>query len=185
MQSLNSNPLRTVYNRYGPTTDRNDISAGYAAVIGAIFVSALYIMSVWFVDSGVFNLHWSPYFAELEFNWVVYSATVGLAFAVPAAFLVGAVGWRIVPTQTAFNGALKGAIGAVATYFVAFVPIAAVVFVIEIASPESVGVGIALANALELSGLFVAVGFILTCWLAIPVGCLVGLVYAARRPTAT
>jgi len=122
MQSPNSNPLRTVYNRYGPTTDRSDIAAGYAAVLGAVCVSALYITSVWFVESGIFDLNWSPYFAALEFNWVVYSTTVGLAFAVPAAFLVGAVGWRIVPTQTAFSGALKGTLGAVATYFVTFVP---------------------------------------------------------------
>ncbi|WP_049919997.1 hypothetical protein [Halobiforma nitratireducens] len=183
MESPNSNSLRTVFNRYGPTTDRSDIAAGYAAVIGAIFVSALYITSVWFVESGIFDLSWSPYFAALEFNWVVYSATVGLAFAVPASFLVGAVGWRIVPTQTTFSGALKGAVGAVATYFVAFVPIAAVVFVMEIASSESVGFGIAITNALELSGLFVAVGFMLTWWLAIPVGCLVGLIHAARHPT--
>lgn len=184
MQSPNSNPLRAVYRQYGPTTDRNDIVAGYAAVIGAIFVSVLYITSVWFVDSGVFDLNWSPYFAALEFNWVVYSAMLGLAFAVPAAFFAGAVGWRIFPTQTTVSGALKGAIGAVATYFVAFVPIAAVVFVLEIASSEPAGVGVAMANALELSGLFVAVGFILTWWLAVPVGCLVGVVYTARRQTS-
>ncbi|MFC5280100.1 hypothetical protein ACFPM1_15220 [Halorubrum rubrum] len=184
MQSPNSNSLRTVYSRYGPTTDRNDIVAGYAAGIGAIFVSALYITSVWFVDSTVFDLSWSPYFAALEFNWVVYSGVIGLAFAVPAAFFVGAVGWRITPTQTASGGALKGAVGAVATFLVAFVPIAAVVFVLEITSSESVGAGIALANALELSGIFIAVGFILTWWLAIPVGCLVGVVYTARRPIA-
>lgn len=185
MQSPNSNLLRAVYSQYGPTTDRNDIVAGYAAVIGAISVSALYITSVWLVESGVFDLNWSPYFAALEFNWVVYSATLGLAFAVPAAFFVGAVGWRIFPTQTTFSGALKGTIGAVATYLVAFVPIVAVVFVLEIASSEPAGVGIVLANALELSGIFVAVGFILTWWLAIPVGCLVGVVYTARRQTAT
>lgn len=185
MQSPNSNSLRAVYRQYGPTTDRNDIVAGYAAVIGAILVSALYITSVWLVDTGVFDLNWSPYFAELEFNWVVYSASIGLAFAVPAAFFVGSVGWRVFPTQTTFSGTLKGAIGAVATYFVAFVPIAAVVFVLEITSSEPSGVGIALVNALELSGLFVGVGFILTWWLAIPVGCLVGVVYTTRRRTST
>ena len=185
MQSPNSNPLRAVYRQYGPTTDRNDIVAGYAAAIAAISVSVLYITSVWLVDSGVFDLGWSPYFAALEFNWVIYSASIGLVFAVPAAFFVGSVGWRISPAQTMFSGALKGAIGAVATYFVAFVPIAAVVFVLEIASSEPSGVGIVLANALELSGLFVAVGFILTWWLAIPVGCLVGVVYPARRKNST
>ena len=183
MLSPNVNSLRTVCSRYGPTTDRNDIVAGYAAVIGAILVSALYITSVWFVDSGIFDLNWSPYFATLEFNWVVYSAVVGLAFAVPAAFCVGAIGWRITPTQTAFSGGLKGAVGAVATYLVAFIPIAAVVFVLEVVSSESVGVGISLANAPELSGIFVTVGFMLTWWLAIPVGCLVGVVYTARRPS--
>lgn len=184
MQSPNSNSLRAVYNRYGPTTDRNDIVVGYTAAIGATFVSALYITSVWLVDSGALDLNWSPYFATLEFNWVVYSATRGLVVAIPTAFLVGAIGWRIAPTRTAFGGALKGAIGAVATYVVAFVPTAAVLFVLAISSSESVWAGIALANALELSGLFVAVGFVFTWWLAIPVGCLLGVVYTARRPTA-
>lgn len=183
MQPPNSNSHRSMFNQYGPTTDRSDIAAGYAAVIGAIVVSALYITSVWVIESGIFDPGWSPYFTALEFNWVVYSATVGLVFAVPAAFLVGVFSWRIVSTQTPFGGALKGAVGAVATYIVAFVPIAAVVFVMELASSESVGIGIAVANALGLSGFFVLVGFMLTWWLAIPVGCLVGLVYAARRST--
>jgi hypothetical protein len=185
MQSPNSNSLQTVYSQYGPKTDRNDIVAGYTAVLGTILVSALYISSVWFIDAGMFDLSWSPYFATLEFNWVVYSSTIGMAFAVPAAFFVGAIGWRIAPTQTALSGALNGAIGAVATYLVAFVPIVAVVFALEVSGSESAGVGIALANALELSGIFVAVGFILTWWLAIPMGCLMGVIYTARRPTAT
>ena len=93
MQSPNSQSLRAMYNRYGPTTDRNDIVAGYAAVLGAVCVSALYITSVWVVDAGVLDLNGSPYFAALEFNWVVYSATVGLAFAVPAAFLGPTIGF--------------------------------------------------------------------------------------------
>lgn len=185
MQSPNPDTLQTVYNRYGPKTNRNDIVAGYTATIGAILVSALYITSVWVVNAEIFGLNWSPYFATLEFNWVVYSSTTGMIFAVPAAFFVGTIGWRIAPTQTPLSGALKGAIGAVATYLVAFVPIVSVVSVLEAGRSESVGAGIALANAVELSGIFVAVGFILTWWLAIPVGSLIGVAYTARRPHTT
>lgn len=182
MQSPNRHPLQTVYGRYGPGTDRNDVAAGYAAAIGAVLAATLYVTSVWLVDSGRIGLDWSPYFAELEFHWVVYSATVGLVVAVPAAFLVGMLGWRLVPTRTAFNGALKGAVGTVATYVVAFVPVTTLVFVGEV---QSVAAGVALVNALELAALFVGVGFVLTWWLTIPIGCLVGVVYTASRPSAT
>lgn len=183
IQSSNRHALRTAYNRYGPGTDRDDIAAGYAAAISAILAAVLYVTSVWLVDSGRFGLEWSPYFASLEFHWVVYSATVGLIFAVPAAFLVGVVGWRVVPTQTAFSGALRGVFGAVATYVVAFVPIAALLFVVG-AGVESVAAGVAVVNGLELASLFIAVGFVLTWWLTIPVGCLVGVAYTVSRPTA-
>ena len=182
MRSPNPDSLQTVYSRYGPRTDRNDIAAGYTAVLGAILVSALYVTSVWVIDSGVFGIDWSPYFAALEFHWVVYSAIVGLGFAVPSAFFVGTIGWRITPAQTTFRGALNGAIGAVVTYLVAVVPVAATVFVLEVNSGAA---GFAFWNALELSALTVGVGFALTWWLAIPIGCLAGVVHVVRQPTAS
>lgn len=179
----NRHALRTAYDRYGPGTDRNDIAAGYAAAIGAILAGVLYVTSVWLINSERFAVDWSPYFAALEFNWVVYSATVGLVFAVPAAFLVGVVGWRVVPTQTAFSGALKGAVGAVATYVVAFLPITVLLFVVG-AGGEPVAAGAAVVNGVELAGFIIAVGFMLTCWLTIPIGCLVGVAYTVSRSGA-
>lgn len=175
MQPPRSTSLRSVVRQYGPGTDRSDVATGYTAAVGAVFVSALYVASVWVVDEGVLDLDWSPYFATLEFHWAVYAATAGLLVAVPTAFLVGVVGWRLTPPRTAFCGAVKGAVGAVATYVAALVPLAAVYVL---------GGEMTLANALELSGFVVAVGFALTWWLAVPVGSLVGAVRAVRRPKA-
>lgn len=181
MQSPNPGSLRTVCSRYGPGSDRSDIAAGYTAALAAVLVSALYVTSVWVVESGVLDVDWSPYFAALEFHWVVYAATVGLAFAVPAAFFVGTVGWRITPARTTFRGALHGAIGAVATYLVAVMPVAATVIAFKIVA----GAGdFALWNALELSAFAVGAGFALTWWLALPIGCLAGVAQVARRPAA-
>ncbi|SDR42222.1 hypothetical protein [Natronobacterium texcoconense] len=180
MLPSNQDALRTTYDQYGPGTDRDDIAAGYAAAIGAVLAAALYIFSVWLVDSGHLGLDWSPYFAALEFHWVVYFSTVGSVIAAPTAFLIGVAGWRAIQTQTAFSGALRGVVGAVATYVAAFVPIAAMFFV---TGAGSAAAGSALANALELAGIVVAVGFALTWWLTIPVGCLVGVVYTVNSST--
>lgn len=180
MQSPNTGPLQTVCSRYGPRTDRTDIAAGYTAALGAILVSALYITSVWVIDSEVLDIGWSPYFTALEFHWAVYSAMVGLVFAVPTAFFVGATGWHLAPTQTTFRGAVNGAIGAVVTYLLAVIPIATTVFVFEVTSKAT---GRAFTNALELSALTTGVGFILTWWLAIPIGCIAGVVHVARQST--
>jgi len=178
MESPNRDPLQQAFRRYGPRTDRNDIAAGYAAAVGAVLAATLYIASVWLIESSLFTHEWSPYFTALEFNWVVYSSTVGLIVAVPAAFLVGAVGWRVSPSQTISSGVLKGTVGAVATYLVAFVLLTALLFLIE---AGSVWAGAALFTAIELAGLIIGVGFVLTWWLTIPIGCIVGSVYATRR----
>jgi hypothetical protein len=173
MQSPDLQTLRTAYRRYGPGTDRDDLAAGYAAATGAVLVAALYAASVWAIDAEVVDLGWTPYFATIEYNWAVYAATTGLLFAVPAAFLVGVAGWRIAPARSAFRGAVVGAVGAVAAYLVAFVPLAA----------GAVAAG-GVANPFELAAVAVAAALVLTWWLAVPVGGLVGVVYAARRPKA-
>lgn len=178
MQSPDLHTLQTAYRRYGPGTDRDDLAAGYAAATGAVLVAALYAASVWAIDAGVVDLGWTPYFATIEYHWAVYAATTGLVFAVPAAFLVGVAGWRIAPARSAFRGAVVGAVGAVAAYLVAFVPLAAGA---AVANAGSGGV----ANAFELAAFVVGVALVLTWWLAIPLGGLVGVVYAARRPTPT
>lgn len=173
MQSPRSTSIQSLLRRYGPGTERSDVAAGYTAAVGAVFVAALYVASVWAIKNGVVDLGWSPYFAELEFHWAVYAGTAGLAVAAPTAFLVGVAGWRLLSPQTMLRGAAVGALGAVATYAAAAVPLAAV-FVAVSGAP---------ANAVELAGFTVLVGFALTWWAAVPVGCLAGAVQSARSAT--
>ncbi|CAI50896.1 uncharacterized protein NP_6232A (plasmid) [Natronomonas pharaonis DSM 2160] len=178
MESPNSDSLQGAVEEYGPRTDHRDIAAGYAAAVGAISASVLYIASVWVIDSSLFTLEWNPYFTALEFYWVVYSSLAGLVVTIPAAFLVGVAGERLSPSKTKSSGMLKGAVGTVATYAVAFVLLSALLFV---TGAGSTGTGTALFTAVELAGLIVGVGFALTWWLTIPIGCAVGCVYTTRQ----
>lgn len=171
MQVPNSGPLSTAYERYGPQSDHPDAGAGYAAGVGAIAVAALYVATVWLIDAGHLGIDYSPFFAELEFHWAAYLSTVGLVFAVPSAFLVGLAGWRIVSPETTLAAVLTGGVGAVVTYLVAIIPIAAVLFIV--------------GETVELAVVAAYAAFLLTGWLAVPVGCLVGLAYAVRRPTVS
>lgn len=166
MQVPNSGTLSTAYERYGPRSDHPDTGAGYAAGIGAVAVAALYVAAVWLIDAGHLGIDYSPFFAELEFHWAAYLSTVGLVFAVPSAFLVGVAGWRIVSPETPLSAVVTGGVGAVVTYLVAIIPIAAVNFLV--------------GEAVDLAVVAAYAAFLLTGWLAVPIGCLVGLAYVAR-----
>ncbi|MEY7851834.1 hypothetical protein AB7C87_21830 [Natrarchaeobius sp. A-rgal3] len=186
MQSSHSRVLRTAYDRYGPGTNRRDVGAGYAAVLAAVVATALYVASVAAIRSDAIGLDRTVYFAELEFHWVVHSVAVGLVFVVPAAFLVGFAGWNVLPSRTTLTGAALGAFGTIATYVVVFVLLAlAVAFYAPFAaSAEGASTGIVLWDALEVAFLSVVVGFVLTWWATVPIGCLTGLVYANRTGAA-
>ncbi|WP_049923729.1 hypothetical protein [Halopiger djelfimassiliensis] len=166
--------LRTTYERYGPGTDRRDIGAGYAAVIAAVVATTLYVATVVLIDSGHLPVDRSVYFMALERRWVLYFATRGQLFVVPAAFLVGTVGWRLLPARTSGAGFVVGGLGTISTYLVGFVLLA----VTMVATKD---LSTSIGATVELSGLAVLVGFALTWWATIPVGCLTGLVYVTLR----
>lgn len=180
MQSLTPQSLRTVFDRYGPRTNRRDVGAGYVAAVAAVVAALSYVAAVWAVDAGVVD--GSPYFAALELHWAVYFATRGLPFAIPAAFVVGVVGWRLLPVRGTLSGVLTGGIGAVATYLVGFALLVPYFTLAGIAAGEGTA-PFALVDGIEVAGLFVSVGFVLTWWLTVPTGCLAGAIYAERRET--
>lgn len=168
MQSPNFHTLHAVCKRYGPgqfpKADRHDIGAGYAAAAAAFVATILYgtIIST----GAVLGMGWDGA-VNLLF------ATFALPFVVPAAFLVGVIGWRILLSYTSVSGLLAGGFGALATYLVTFVLVGILLTVTAVLSLS----GAKPVNAALLSVGLVSVAFVLTWWVTIPIGCLAGYVY--------
>ncbi|WP_313695515.1 hypothetical protein [Halorarum halobium] len=105
---------------------------------------------------------------------------LALPLVVPSAFLLGVVGWRLSPSASSFAGIVAGGLGAIATYLVSLVLLAGVLAAGAVLSLT----GGTLVEAAEFSAALVALAFVLTWWVSIPVGCLSGLVYMNVTGTA-
>ena len=154
--------------RYGPgrlpEADREDVGAGYAAATAALGATVLYAGLMAIGDA-----------VGVGVEGTVNAIFAGLAipFVVPAAFVVGFVGWRFVSSPTPAVGAVAGGLGAIATYLVTLV---------------LVGILLTTAAALSLSGAtplsaaafswgLIYFAFVFTWWVTIPIGCLAGFLY--------
>lgn len=168
MQSPAIRSVRRVCKQYGPgrlpQADRPDVGAGYAAASAAVLATVLFgiVLSAHAVSAT--SGDWITSFLFPAF---------ALPVVVPSAFLVGVVGWRLSPSPSSIVGILIGGFGAVATYLVSLVLLGGVLSAGAL-SPLS---GAALVDAVAFSGSLVAIAFVLTWWITIPVGCLSGLVY--------
>jgi len=168
MLSSTRQTLRKSCKQYGPgrlpKADRPDIGAGYAAASAAIFATVLFgvVLSVSAVrgTSG---------------DWIssFLFPTLALPIVVPSAFFLGVIGWRLSPSSSSITGVIAGGVGAIATYVVSLVLVGGVLIVGAVFSLS----GATLIEAVEFSAGLVALAFILTWWITIPVGCLSGMVY--------
>lgn len=160
--------LRKACKQYGPgrlpKADRPDIGAGYAAASAAVFATVLFgiVLSVYAVRGTGGDLISSFLFPALA-----------LPVVVPSAFFLGVVGWRLSSSSSSITGIVAGGVGAVATYLVSLVLVGGVLTAGAIFSLT----GATLVEAAEFSASLVALAFVLTWWITIPVGCLSGLVY--------
>ncbi|MFC6614894.1 hypothetical protein ACFQAS_07975 [Halopenitus salinus] len=160
--------LRKACKQYGPgrlpNADRPDIGAGYAAGSAAIFATGLYgiVLSGYAVRGTSGDWLSSFLFPALA-----------LPIAVPSAFFLGVVGWRLAPSSSSITGIITGGIGAIATYLVSLVLVGGVLIVEALFSLS----GATLMEAAEIAVGLVVIAFILTWWITIPVGCFSGLVY--------
>lgn len=168
MQSSFGWAFRRACKRYGPGrlphADRPDIGAGYAAGSAAVLATVLFGI----VLSAQATLGTSgDWIASLLFP------AFALPVVVPSAFLLGVFGWRLSPSSSSLTGIVAGGLGAIATYLVSFVLVSGVLAAGAVFSLS----GTPLVDAPEFSASLVALAFVLTWWVTIPVGCLSGLVY--------
>lgn len=168
MQSSQFHTLRAVCKRYGPgrlpNADRNDIGAGYAAAAAAVVATLLYgvLISV----RGVLASGIEEVYAMVFFS-------LALPFVVPAAFIVGILGWRLLPSYSTPVGVIGGGLGALTSYFVAsllFGAFFSVAAALSLTGADPAGYG-------RFSIALGTVAAILTWWVTIPIGCLAGYVY--------
>ncbi|MFC6753537.1 hypothetical protein [Halorubrum tibetense] len=175
MSSPNGSPsrngaLETIYKRYGPgrftAAGSPALGAGYAAVIAALAAALLYAGTTVAAD-------WIGVGSEPAV--MAAFALLVLPFVLPAAFLVGVVGWRLLPSRRPVAGAVAGIFGTIATYLLTLfgfgsVVVGAAVLSLSGATPLS-------AAAFSWGVIFIA--FTLTWWITVPLGCLVGWRYAS------
>lgn len=166
--------------RYGPGrlpgADRTDIGAGYAGATAALGLAVAYAL-------GMATLHalGGPVWFGHAF-WAI-SALLAVPIVVATAFVAGTVVWRVLPdpdTVLAF-GAVAGLLATIATYALSL----AAVFVLFVVG-QSLGVfGTGTEPLLLEAGVLTAtVGVVaigLTGWLALPLGCLSGVIYERAR----
>jgi len=156
----------TFCKRYGPGrlpgASRPAVGVGYAVATAALAAAVAFV-----VLTGVQTLLVGGPLTVT--GSLTYVGLFAIPLVVPAAFVSGAVAWRLLPESMSYRGPLVGLFATLLTYVVATVPVVAVLMII---------------NPLEsvlYSGLFGLVvgffGFFYTFWLTLPIGVISGWIH--------
>lgn len=177
MQSPQLSTLHTVCGRFGPgrlpKAEKPDIGAGYAAAAAAVVATVCYGLAV--SIGAVVGMDGFGGMVNLAF------AGFALPFVVPAAFLVGVIGWRYSPSYTPLTGVVGGGLGAILTYLVTMLFVGVVLTVSAVLSLS----GADPTSAATFSIGLVAIAFTVTWWVTIPIGCLAGYLYVTAVDSET
>jgi hypothetical protein len=175
MSGVSAERLKLLYRRFGPGhlpgADGRAVGAGYAFAMAALLASVVFILlyavtalllggpsALWFsVEGGL------PYFGLLA-----------VPFVVPAAFVAGALTWRLLPETVPYYGPVSGLVATVLTYVWAAALVTTVVLVDSFLSPTTVFEPV---TALFVGVLFGGFGFLYTFWITLPVGAVIGYVH--------
>ncbi|WP_277555279.1 hypothetical protein [Halobaculum limi] len=165
------------YRRYGPGrlpfAGRRDVGGGYAGVYAALGGCLLFAL----VTAGLDLLSFGTGFLGV-------AALLALPFVLPAAFLAGALTWRVFPTTVPRFGTVAGVVAATLAYVLAGTAFAVVFAVAEtgrtvgttgkLVAPE---VATGVFDALGFGGLVALTALLVSAWLVVPIGALVGSVH--------
>ncbi|GAB7009111.1 hypothetical protein JCM31271_10540 [Halorubrum trueperi] len=107
----------------------------------------------------------------------MWFAFAGLAapVVIPTALVVGVVVWRLLPSDIPFFGPVAGLLGTLGTYVGSLI---AVTLILTTAAALGLS-GADPVSAATISFGVVAIGFMITWWVAFPVGVVSGAVYTA------
>jgi len=156
--------------RYGPGrlpgASRPAIGAGYAIATAALAAAVAFI-----VVSGIRTL---LVFGSLRITgglW--YFGLLAIPLVVPAAFIGGAVAWRLLPESMSYRGFLAGLLATVLTYVVGTLLTVATLLVVFLIDSGSEPVRGSVVVGLAYGGF----GFIYTFWLTLPIGAVSGWIH--------
>ena len=102
-----------------------------------------------------------------------YFGLLAIPLFVPAAFVGGAVAWRLLFESMSYRGPLAGLLATVLTYVVATLLTVAMLLIIFLldGAPEPVG------GSVVVGLLYGGFGFIYTFWLTLPIGAISGWIH--------
>ena len=172
MRSLPTDPLHRACTRYGPGrlpgADQPDVGAGYAAASAALAASFLFAAAA--IGGETVGLLSSN-------DGLVWFAFAGLAVpvVVPTALVTGIAVWRLLPSDIPFFGPVAGLLGTLGTYIGSLI---AVTLILTVAAALGLSSTDPVSAATTSLGA-VALGFMITWWVAFPVGAVSGAVYTA------
>ena len=151
--------------RYGPGrlpgASRPAVGAGYAVATAALAAAVAFI-----VVTGIRTL---LVFGSLTITGGVwYFGLLAIPLVVPAAFIGGAVAWRLLPGSMSYRGPLAGLLAMVLTYVVATLLVVPLLIASSPTQPRA---------SVELGLLVGIVGFLTTFWLTLPIGAVSGWIH--------
>jgi hypothetical protein len=106
---------------------------------------------------------------------ILSGAVSAAAFIAPFAFVAGVLAWRVVPSRYRYAGALGGLVAPLLVYL-----LAAVIGILAGVVTAVLGGGPLSRSLVSVVGI-VAVAFMATCWITLPVGILSGGLYERAR----
>lgn len=155
----------TVCKRYGPGrlpgASRPAVGAGYAVATAALAAAVAFV-----VLTAVRTLLFGGPFTVT--GGLTYQGLLAIPLVVPAAFVGGAVAWRLLPESVSYHGPLTGLLATVLTYVVATLLVVSLFIAVGPSLPE---------ESVELGLLVGGFGFYFTYWLTLPIGAVSGWIH--------
>lgn len=156
--------------RYGPGrlpgASRPAIGAGYAVATAALAAAVAFI-----AVTGIQTLLIEGSLKITGGLW--YFGLLAMPLVVPAAFIVGAVAWRLLPKSMSYRGPIGGLLATVLTYVIATLLVVATLLVIFLTDSGPEPVRGSLVVGLAYGGF----GFMYTFWLTLPIGAVSGWIH--------
>lgn len=162
--------LRAVCKRVGPGrlpyADHPDVGAGFAGASAAVAATLAFAGGAVAVDR--FGL-----VGGLDGSVLAMIGLTALPLVVPAAFVAGVFSWRSLPDGLPIYGVTAGFLGTLFTYLGATALLAVVLVLAAWGSWSEAMPTDAFLFAIGVG----YVGFLLTAWITVPIGCLSGAIY--------
>ncbi|MFC6756430.1 MULTISPECIES: hypothetical protein [Haloarcula] len=173
MSAATAETAEVLCKRFGPGrlpgADNRVVGAGYAFATAALSAATVFVVVTGFES---ITKHGLAAFGPAH-GGIYMFGVYAIPFVVPSAFIAGAFTWAQRPASARYWGAVGGIVATVLTYIIATPLTISGWYVITLLHPEWT----MSSNLPRLMMLLGIVGFLLTCWLTLPVGAISGYIH--------